>query len=78
MRNKFLDLLWKCKPLFKLYVFLDYLFVVKRIPKTILLGKDRYFLKVNGDTLYFNPYNMLHYSIYDNIEYMSKPKKLIT
>jgi hypothetical protein len=65
MLNKFLDLLWKCKPLFKLYVFLDFLFVVKRIPKSIVLGKDRWFHKINGRILHFNPRCETHYLICD-------------
>ncbi|EHO05421.1 hypothetical protein HMPREF9714_03359 [Myroides odoratimimus CCUG 12901] len=68
MLNKFLDLLWKCKPLFKLYVFLDFTFRKQRVPKWLKLRKSRYFVNINGQILYFDPKSFTHYANHDHYD----------
>lgn len=46
MLDKFLGLLWKCKPLFKIFVWIDYVIRFKRFPKAIKLRDNRHQVRI--------------------------------
>ncbi len=71
MLDKFLDLLWKCKPLFKAFVWVDYTIRFKRFPKFIETTSVRDLLRING--LLFGFYSNRYFHGEKPEEYYCKP-----
>lgn len=61
--NKFLNLLFKVKFLFKAFIWIDYIIRYKEQPKSIELTNNKNFIKVDGTLFVFYLKEFYHYEI---------------